>query len=181
MTRVPYFVSAARVTTGVGDACRSACHVPRLRADLSVQLQRGDSAQSVASLSQPKEIFEMKAAEEKLRGSQLKYDIAAAQAMLADEFVGTWNHGECVDKPQFVARIGDRSDPLEFLEYAETEVRIYGETAVVWFLIHEKGIYGGKSEEYQGRRTAVWVKRDTRWQCITIHTSAFDQGTLPTK
>jgi ketosteroid isomerase-like protein len=138
-------------------------------------------AQSDSRLSQPKEIPEVKAAEEALRQSQLKYDTAAAKAILADEFVGTWNHGERTDERQFLLLIGDRADPLEVLEYTEMEVRVYGETAVVWSTIHEKAIYGGKPDEYWGRRTAIWVKRNLRWRCVTIHTSAFDQDTLPSR
>jgi ketosteroid isomerase-like protein len=138
-------------------------------------------AQSHSRLSQAKEIAEVKAAEEVFRQSQLKYDTTAANAILADEFVGTWNHGERVDKRQFLSLIGDRTDPLEVLEYGEMVVRVYGDTAVVWSTIHEKAIYGGKPDEYRGRRTAIWVKRNLRWRCVTIHTSAFDQDTLLTK
>lgn len=135
-------------------------------------------AQSHSRLSRAKEIAEVKAAEEALRQSQLTYDTAAANTILAEEFVGTWGYGERVDKRQFLSLIGDRADPLEVLNYAEMQVRVYGETAVVWSTIHEKAIYGGKPAEYRGRRTAVWVKRDLRWQCVTIHTSAFDQHSL---
>jgi Domain of unknown function (DUF4440) len=138
-------------------------------------------AQSTSRVSQPEAIAGVKAAEEALRQSQLKYDTAVAKAILADEFIGTWNHGERVDKRQFLSLIADQADPLEVLEYTEMEVRVYGEAAVVWSLIHEKAIYGGKLDEYRGRRTAVWVKRNMRWQCVTIQTSAFDQGTLPAK
>jgi hypothetical protein len=138
-------------------------------------------AESASRVSQSEEIAGVKAAEESLRQSQLQYNTAAAKAILAEEFVGTWNHGERVDKRQFLSLIADQADPLEVLEYTEMEVRVYGEAAVVWSLIHEKAVYGGKLDEYLGRRTAVWVKRNMRWQCVTIQTSAFDRGTLPTK
>jgi hypothetical protein len=138
-------------------------------------------AQSNSRVSPSKEVAGVKAAEEALRQSQLKYDTAVAKAILADEFVGTGNHGERVDKRQFLSLIGDRADPLEVLEYAEMEVRVYGETAVVWSTIHEKAVYGGKLDEYRGRRTAIWMKRNMHWECVAIHTSAFDQGTVPTK
>ena len=54
--------------------------------------------------------------------------------------------------------------------------RIYGNTAVVWPTIHEKAVYNGKVDEYRGRRTALWVDRDMHWQCVTIHTSPFEEN-----
>ena len=106
----------------------------------------------------------------------MKYDTASAGTLLADEFVGTWNHGERVNKEQFLSLIGDKNDPLEALEYGDMEIRVYGGAAVVWSTIHERALYGGKPDEYQGRRTAVWVRQDKRWQCVTIHTSAFAEN-----
>lgn len=115
----------------------------------------------------------VKIGEESLRQAQLKYDTASAGTLLADEFVGTWNHGEQVNKDQFLALIGDKNDPLETLEYGDMEIRVYGTAAVVWSTIHERAVYGGKPDEYRGRRTAMWIRHDKRWQCVTIHTSAF--------
>jgi hypothetical protein len=116
---------------------------------------------------------EVQVAEEAFRQAQLKYDTSSAASLLADEFVGTWNHAEQADKKQFLSLIGDQADPLEILEYGEMNIRLYGDTAVVWSSIQEKAVYDGKVDEYRGRRTAIWVKRNMRWQCVTIHTSAF--------
>lgn len=118
-------------------------------------------------------VAQVKAQEEALRQAQLKYDLGTAKSILADEFVGTWDHGEQVDKDHFLALIGDKDDPLELLDYGEMKIRVYGETAVVWSTIHERAVYGGRIDESRGRRTAVWVKRDGNWQCLTIHTSPF--------
>lgn len=133
-------------------------------------------AQTPSRLSQSEEIARVKADEESFRQAQLKYDTSSARVLLADEFVGTWNHGEQVNKDQFLSLIGDKADPLESLEYGDMEIRVYGEAAVVWSTIHEKALYGGKPDEYRGRRTAMWVKHDARWQCVTIHTSAFAEN-----
>ena len=86
--------------------------------------------------------------------------------------MGSGNNGEVFNKDQFVVLVGEKEDPLEALEYGELDVRVYGDTAVVRSTIHERAVYGGKPDEYRGRRTAVWAKRDNRWQCVTMHTSA---------
>lgn len=134
--------------------------------------------QAPARQERSEEIARVESAEEAFRQAELKYDTASANAILADEFVGTGNHGEHFDKKTFVSLVGDKADPLEVLEYGEMDVQVYGESAVVWSTIHERAIYGGKVDEYRGRRTAMWVKRNLRWQCVTIHTSAFDQNSL---
>ena len=150
---------------------------------LAVELRRKDNSEGRQELfcgpslihsarpSRSPEIAAVKAREEAFRQAELNYDVASARAILADEFVGTWNHGEQVNKDQFLSLIGDKADPLEVLEYGDMEIRVYGNAAVVWSMIHEKAVYGGKVNEYRGRRTAMWVKRNTHWQCVTIHTS----------
>jgi ketosteroid isomerase-like protein len=69
--------------------------------------------------------------------------------------------------------IGDKSDPLEVLEYGAMQIRVYGDTALVLSTIYEKAYYSGKPVEFRGRRTAVWVKQNQRWVCVTIHASSF--------
>ena len=128
-------------------------------------------AQPSSRPSRSPEIAAVKAREEAFRQAELNYDAASAKAILADEFVGTGNHGEQVNKDQFLSLVGDKTDPLEVLEYGDMQIRVYGYAAVVWSTVHEKAMYSGKVDEYRGRRTAMWVKRNTRWQCVTIHTS----------
>jgi ketosteroid isomerase-like protein len=117
---------------------------------------------------------EVKAQEEALRQAELKYDVRAADALLSQDFVLTAaSDGTLRDRSEFLPMIGDKSDPLEILEYGEMKIRVYGDTAVVLSTVHEKAYYGGKPTEFRGRRTAVWVKQDQRWVCVTIHASAF--------
>ena len=134
------------------------------------------AAQGASSAPRFADVAAVKAREEAFRQAELHYDTAAAEAILADEFVGTGNNGELFNKQKFLSLVGDKADPLEALEYGEMEVRVYGDAAVVWSTMHEKAIYGGKVDESHGRRTAMWVRRDSRWQCVAIHTSAFRES-----
>ncbi len=117
----------------------------------------------------------VRAQEEAFRRAELNYDQAAAKTILADEFVIVGNHGEHLSRQQFIDLIGDKADPLEILEYGDMQVRVYGDTATVFSTVHERAIYGGKPEESRGLRTSVWVKRNGRWQCVLIHTSASEE------
>jgi ketosteroid isomerase-like protein len=117
---------------------------------------------------------EVRQQEEALRQAELKYDIHAADALLSPDFVLTAaSDGTLRTKAEFLPMIGDRSDPLEALEYGAMQIHVYGDTAVVLSTIHEKAYYGGKPVEFRGRRTAVWVRQNQRWVCVTIHASSF--------
>jgi hypothetical protein len=115
----------------------------------------------------------VKGQEEALRQAELRYDVRAADILLSQDFVLTASDGSLRDKSEFLPMIGDKRDPLEILEYGDMKVRVYGETAVVLSTVHEKAYYGGKAAEFRGRRTAVWVKQNQGWVCVTIHASAF--------
>ncbi len=134
------------------------------------------SAQSTAAIPPrtPDDVTAVKAQEEALREAELQYDISAADALLAEGFVLTAaNDGNLYSKQQFLPLIGDKSNPMEALEYGDMDVRVHGNAAVVLSTVHEKFWYQGKPIEYKGRRTAMWVKQNQRWLCVTIHVSAF--------
>jgi hypothetical protein len=89
---------------------------------------------------------EVKGQEEALRQAELEYDIHAADALLFEDFILTAaSDGSLRTKPEFVRMIGDKSDPLEILEYGAMQIRVYGDTAVVLSNVHEKAYYGGEA------------------------------------
>jgi hypothetical protein len=46
-------------------------------------------------------------------------------------------------------------------------VRVYRDTAVVWFTLRLVGIKQGQRSEMALRYTDVWIVRDGRWQCVS--------------
>ena len=48
---------------------------------------------------------------------------------------------------------------------------MYGDTAVVWFTLRLVGIKQGKRAELALRYTDVWVVRNGRWQCVSVHST----------
>jgi ketosteroid isomerase-like protein len=53
----------------------------------------------------------------------------------------------------------------------EFTVRVYHDTAVVWFTLHLVGTRQGQRAELTLRFTDVWVNRDGRWQCVSTHST----------
>jgi ketosteroid isomerase-like protein len=116
------------------------------------------------------DVAKVKSCEEVFRQAELRYDATTAGKLLADDFMLTGMYG-LFTKKQFLSLIGDRSNPLELLDYADMDVRMYGDVAVVISAIHEKARFAGKPYDLRGRRTAVWIRRNGSWTCVTIHVS----------
>jgi hypothetical protein len=116
------------------------------------------------------DVAKVKSCEEAFRQAELRYDVTTAGKLLANDFTLTGMYG-LFTKKQFLSLIGDRSNPLDLLEYTGMDVRVYGDAAVVLSAIHEKARFAGKPYDLRGRRTAMWVRRNGSWTCVTIHVS----------
>ena len=53
----------------------------------------------------------------------------------------------------------------------EFTVRVYRDTAVVWFTLRLVGIRQGQRAEVAYRYTDVWVLRHGRWQCVSTQST----------
>ena len=60
--------------------------------------------------------------------------------------------------------IAFRADLQHFLD--EFIVKVFGDTAVVWFTQHLVGPKDGRRLELTFRYLDVFVQRDGRWQCV---------------
>ena len=66
---------------------------------------------------------EVRRQEETLRQAELRYDVRAADALLSKDFVLTAaSDGTLRSKSEFLPMIGDKSDPLEVLEYGAMQL-----------------------------------------------------------
>ena len=129
---------------------------------------------SLAAIAQTDAVSEIKAREEVFRQAELRYDTATAGAILSDDFVlVSASDGKPHDKKWFLPLIGDRSEPMEALDYGYMDIRVYGNSAVVISTVHEKFLLNGKPFEYSGTRTAVWVKGKGKWMLVALHVSRF--------
>jgi len=96
-----------------------------------------------------------------------KKDIAFIETVLADEFVATYDDGARGDKKKELALAAAFDQQVESAIPEEFTVKVYRDTAVVWFTLHLVGIRQGQRAEMLLRYTDVWVQRDGRWQCVS--------------
>lgn len=99
------------------------------------------------------------------------YTEVAHDAFWADDLVYTSSAGLRFGKADIMASFADApaTDAAPDTEYSatETDIRIYGDTAIVAFKLvgtPAKGTHGGKIEYYFN--TGTFLRRDSEWQVV---------------
>ena len=94
-------------------------------------------------------------------------DMRFIERVLADEFVATYGDGTRGDKAAEMAETIDFDQRVDSSVLDSFRVRIYEDTAVVWFSRHMTGPKSGKIVAVTYRFVDVFVKRGGRWQCVS--------------
>ena len=98
-------------------------------------------------------------------------DVAALERIFAEEFIITNWQCEVLNKQQQIAAVVSGAK-LEDVRSEDMRVRIYGETAVMTGRFTGQSTRDGKTVKFNELYTAVWVRRDGRWQLVA------EQGNL---
>ena len=91
---------------------------------------------------------------------------AFIDSVLADEFIATYGDGSRGDKAKELALAKDFNQQVDSSKLDDFIVKVYRDTAVVWFTQHLVGPVKGKPTEVQYQYMDVWVVRDGRWQAV---------------
>ena len=98
-------------------------------------------------------------------------DIEAIRQLLADEFTVTYEDGSTGDKAKELKLAADFNQQVQSAILDDFSVKIYRDTAIVWFTLRVVGMKQGQPTELVLRYTDVWVIRDGRWQCVSSHST----------
>jgi ketosteroid isomerase-like protein len=94
-------------------------------------------------------------------------DVAFIERLLAEEFTATYDDGRIGDKATELGLVAAFDQNVQSATPDEFAVRVYRDTAVVWFTLRLVGIKDGQRSEMALRYTDVWIIRDGRWQCVS--------------
>jgi len=94
-------------------------------------------------------------------------DVAAIDKVLADEFVATYDDGSRGDKAKELDLAAEFNQDVQSAIQDDFTVKVYRDTAVVWFTLNLVGVRQGQRAEVALRYTDVFVIRDGRWQCVS--------------
>jgi len=92
-------------------------------------------------------------------------DARFIEPLLADEFMVTYPDGTRGDKAKEL-ELATVDQPIESSRLDEFTVKVYRDTAVVWFTQHLVGVRQGQKLGLTFRYMDVFVFRDGRWQCV---------------
>ena len=98
-------------------------------------------------------------------------NIPFIENLLADEFIATYDDGTRGDKKKELTLAAEFNQMVESAVQDDFIVKVYRDTAVVWFTLKIVGIRQGKRAELTLRYTDVWVVRDGRWQCVSTQST----------
>jgi len=97
---------------------------------------------------------------------QVRKDVAAANRLLADDYVFLQADGEVSNKAQNIAALGDPAFVCESLTTDGVEVRVYGDVGVITGRALFRATFKGQEAGGEFLYTDVWVKRQGRWQNV---------------
>jgi ketosteroid isomerase-like protein len=93
-------------------------------------------------------------------------DVAFIDSVLAEEFVSTYGDGARGDRAKELKMAAEFNQQIDSSTLDEFVVKVYGDTAVVWFTQHMVGPSKGQRLEVTYRYIDVFVQRDGRWKCV---------------
>ena len=95
--------------------------------------------------------------------------------VLADDFVFVALDGRALGKAGAIARWTDPARGGATFADTESDIRVYGDCAVVTGRQSESGSVGGTSYAVTYRFTVVWARPKGRWQVVSEHLSVVGQ------
>jgi ketosteroid isomerase-like protein len=93
-------------------------------------------------------------------------DVVALDRLMADDFVRINSDGSKVHRAEALASYANGKKTWDFAEGAEYDVRVYGDTALVFVRWTARGTSDGKPFDYTARILSVYHHRNDRWQMV---------------
>ena len=93
-------------------------------------------------------------------------DVKFIENVLATEFTTTYAEGQRADRAKEIENAKNFNQQIDSSVLDEFIVKVYGDTAVVWFTQKLTGPSKGQSLTLTFRYMDVFVLRDGRWQCV---------------
>ena len=109
--------------------------------------------------------------EEAWNAAFYRKDIDFIEGILADEFMATYDDGSRGDKAKELELATAFDQQVQSAIPGDFTVRVFGDTAVVWFTLRLVGLRQGQRAEVALRYTDVWLLRDGMWQCVSTHST----------
>jgi ketosteroid isomerase-like protein len=139
---------------------------------LSGQTNKQDTA---AAGGPPKTETALRELEQAWAEAVQRRDVDKIDRLQAEDYVFTDPGGRVWTKARALETIKTGDLEIDSFELSDFQVRLYGETAVVTMRIVWNGRFRGTDISGAQRMTDVFVKRDSRWQCVASQATRIAQ------
>jgi ketosteroid isomerase-like protein len=109
---------------------------------------------------------ELVALEKALAQAFIGNDAEAIGRHVAQDWTIITPEGNVLDGPTFLGLIKSGDLTHEVMDFADTSVRVYGDTAVVTAQATSKGRFKGHLFSELERSTDIFVKQSGQWKCV---------------
>jgi ketosteroid isomerase-like protein len=130
----------------------------------AVAASTGVAAQTAVDQSDPQALIRL---EQSWNEAFYRKDVSFLERVLADEFIATYEDGSQGDKAKEISLTRDFNQRVDSAQQDEFRVKLYGDTAVVWFSLHLIGPRQGQPVQVDLRYVDVFIWRANRWQCVS--------------
>ena len=93
-------------------------------------------------------------------------NVAFVESVLAPEFIATYGDGARADKKRELQLVKEFNNQVDEWAVGEFTVKVFGDSAVVWFTQRMTGPVQGKPTEIVSRYMDVFINRDGKWLCV---------------
>ena len=104
-----------------------------------------------------------------------KKDVSFIETLLADEFIAIYEDGSQGDRARELLLTREFNQRVDSARQDDFIVKLYGDTAVVWFTLHLVGPRQGQPVQVDLRYVDVFVWRANRWQCVSSHSTKVEK------
>lgn len=108
-------------------------------------------------------------AEKAWAAAVLKGDFATLDKLLADELIYTHSSAVVEDKKVYFGRLKSGTLKYNLLDQEPITAKVYGDTVILHYKVHMKGVSDGSAFETRAVVTHVWVKQGGAWKMAAHH------------
>ena len=156
---IPKGILAGACALGVGSwklgVCLAAVAGLAIAASLEAQQRRVQSAQEILEQLERDWVDAMQT-----------NNVAFVDSVLAPEYIATHDDGTRSDKARELQSVERFNAQVDEWIVEDFTIKVYGQTAVVWFTHRMTGPVQGKPTQIVVRYMDVFVMRDGRWLCV---------------
>jgi ketosteroid isomerase-like protein len=103
--------------------------------------------------------------------AELAGDTAAMDSLADNDFLLVGPLGFILDKSQWLERYSSGAFVTTALDWRDTTVRVFGDSAVVIGVHDQEAAYRGQANNGQFRATHILVRSDGTWRLVGMHLS----------